>query len=140
MKYRSWKRAVLLIALGASVAAALPALAHHSFAAYDRNKTLNLKGTVKAFQWTNPHCIIWVIFQPEGGGEAQEWSIETTSPGVLTRSGWTRHSLNPGDRVSVEFNPLRDGSHGGGLNSVTLLATGQKLQANFPSSEKPELK
>ena len=59
--------------------------------------------------------------------------------GVLTRSGWTRHSLNPGDRVSVEFNPLRDGSHGGGLNSVTLLATGQKLRADFATSEKPEL-
>jgi uncharacterized protein DUF6152 len=108
MRRPSWKRAVLAIALGASVAAAaLPALAHHSFAAYDRNKTLNLKGTVKTFQWSNPHCIIWVMFQPEGGAEAQEWSIETTSPGVLTRSGWTRHSLNPGDRVSVEFNPLR---------------------------------
>ena len=49
------------------------------------------------------------MIQPEGGGEAQEWSIEATSPGVLTRSGWTRNAVKPGDRVSVEFNPLRDG-------------------------------
>jgi hypothetical protein len=141
MKFGSSKGAVMALALSAiTLAAPLPALAHHSFGVYDRTKTLNLKGTVKTFQWTNPHCVVWVVIQPEGGGEPQEWSIETTSPGVLTRSGWTRHSLNPGDRVSVEFNPLRDGSHGGGLNSVTLLATGQKLQADFATSEKPELK
>lgn len=121
-------------------AAALPALAHHSFAIYERTKMLTLKGTIKTFQWTNPHVVIWVMVQPEGGGEPQEWSVETTSPGVLTRSGWTRHSLNAGDRVSVNFYPLRDGSHGGGLNSVTLLDTGQTLQANFAAQEKPGLK
>ena len=76
-------------------------LAHHSFATYDQTKTQTLKGTVKAFQWTNPHSVIWIMVQPEGGGVPQEWTIETTSPGVLTRSGWTRKSLNPGDRVSV---------------------------------------
>jgi hypothetical protein len=139
MKFGSLKSAMMALALATLAAAAFPVLAHHSFGVYDRTKTLNLKGTVKTFQWTNPHCIVWVVIQPEGGGEPQEWSIETTSPGVLTRSGWTRHSLNPGDRVSVEFNPLRDGSHGGGLNSVTLLATGQKLRADFATSEKPEL-
>jgi hypothetical protein len=120
-------------------AAALPALAHHSFAVYDGTKTLSVKGTVKTFQWTNPHCVIWVMVQPADGSAPQEWSFETTSPGVLTRSGWTRHSINPGDRVSVEFHPLRDGSHGGGMSSVTLTDTGQKLQANFGAQEKPGL-
>lgn len=115
------------------------AAAHHSFAVYDHSKTQVLKGTVKTFQWTNPHVVVWIVVKPDGGGEAQEWGIETTSPGVLTRSGWTRKSLNPGDRVSVEFAPLRDGSHGGGLKTVTLLDTGQKLQANFAAQEKPGL-
>ena len=115
------------------------ASAHHSFAVYDQTKTQTLKGTVKIFQWTNPHTVVWIVVQPEGGGEPQEWTIETTSPGVLTRSGWTRKSLNPGDRVSVEFHPLRDGSHGGGLTSVTLLDTGQKLTAKFGAAEKPGL-
>jgi hypothetical protein len=128
------------ILLAAAAAASWPVSAHHSFAVYDRTKTLTLKGTVKIFQWTNPHCVVWILVQPEGGGDPQEWSIETTSPGVLTRGGWTRNSIKPGDRVSVEFNPLRDGSHGGGLNSVTLLDTGQKLSASFAASEKPELK
>ena len=125
------------IILAAAAAASWPAFAHHSFAVYDRTRTLTLKGTVKNFQWTNPHSVVWVVVQPEGGGEPQEWSFETTSPGVLTRGGWTRNSIKPGDRVSVEFNPLRDGSHGGGLNSVTLLDTGQKLSASFAASEKP---
>jgi len=125
------------IILAAAAAASWPVAAHHSFAVYARTKTLTLKGTVKTFQWTNPHCVVWVLVQPDGGGEPQEWGIETTSPGVLTRGGWTRNSIKPGDRVSVEFSPLRDGSHGGGLNSVTLLDTGQKLSASFAASEKP---
>lgn len=120
----------------ATLAGALPASAHHSFAIYDRTKTLTLVGEVKSFQWTNPHCVIWFTVKPAGGGEAQDWGVETTSPGVLTRSGWTRNSIKAGDKVSVVFNPLRDGSHGGGLNSVTLLATGQVLVANFAAPDK----
>ena len=122
----------------AALMAAVPVFAHHSFAVYDRTKVLTLKGSVKSFQWTNPHCVVWVLVQPEGGGEPQEWSFETTSPGVLTRGGWTRNSVKPGDRVAVEFYPLRDGSHGGGLSAVTLVDTGQKLTASF--GEKAELK
>ena len=114
-----------------------PLFAHHGSAQFDIGKRVTLKGTVKTFQWTNPHSVVWVLVQPEGGGDPQEWSFETTSPGVLTRGGWTRNSIKPGDRVSVEFHPLRDGSHGGGLNSVTLLDTGQKLSASFAASEKP---
>jgi hypothetical protein len=100
---------------------------------------LTFNGTVKTFQWTNPHVILWVMVQPEGGAAAQEWSLETTSPGVLTRNGWTRQSLKSGDRVSVTLSPLRDGSHGGSLNSVTLLDTGQKLVPSF-GKEQPGLK
>ncbi len=139
-------KAALLVSGIAAAAASWPVFAHHSFAVYDRTKVLTLKGDVKTFQWTNPHCVIWFVVKPEGGGEAQEWGVETTSPGVLTRSGWTRNSLKPGDHVAVEFNPLRDGSHGGGLNSVTLLDTGQKLTASFmppdktDSKDKPESK
>jgi hypothetical protein len=128
------------IILAAVTAVSWPAYAHHSFAVYDRSQVLTIKGSIKSFQWTNPHCVIWVLVQPEGGGEAQEWTIETTSPGVLTRGGWTRNSVKPGDRVAVDYYPLRDGSHGGGLKSVTLVDTGQTLSASFAASEQPELK
>jgi hypothetical protein len=133
------KLSLAALILIATAAISWPAYAHHSFAVYDRSKVLTLKGSVKGFQWTNPHCVIWVLVQPEGGGDPQEWSFETTSPGVLTRGGWTRNSVKAGDRVSVQFYPLRDGSHGGGLDSVTLLDTGQKLSASFAASEKPGL-
>jgi hypothetical protein len=138
------KRADLTLCLAAALLAAMlsgaqPAAAHHSFAMFEPTKTLTFKGTVKTFQWTNPHVIISVLVQPDDGGAAQEWALETTSPGVLTRNGWTRQSLKAGDRVSVVFSPLRDGSHGGGLNSVTLLDTGQKLVPSF-GKEQPGLK
>jgi Family of unknown function (DUF6152) len=131
-----WSIAILLTAL---IGSAPPVMAHHSFAMYEPTKTLTFKGTVKTFQWTNPHVILWVLVQPDGGGAAQEWSLETTSPGVLTRAGWTRQSLKAGDKVSVTLSPLRDGSRGGSLNSVTLLDTGQKLVPGF-GKEQPGLK
>ena len=127
----AFSRRSVAIALILAGLVSWPAVAHHSFAVYDRTKVLTLKGEVKTFQWTNPHCVIWFLVKPEGGGAVEEWGVETTSPGVLTRSGWTRNSVKPGDQVIVEFSPLRDGSHGGGLNSVTLVATGQKLTASF---------
>jgi hypothetical protein len=126
--------------LAGTMLMAWPVAAHHSFAIYEKTKVLTPKGTVKTFQWTNPHVVVWLLVQPAGGGEPEEWGIETTSPGVLTRSGWTRNSIKAGDQVSVEFSPLRDGTHGGGLNSVTLLATGEKLTASFSGGEKPGLK
>ncbi len=134
------KRVALFAALAAGMMGmSAPASAHHSFAMFEPTKTLTFKGTIKSFQWTNPHVIVWVMVQPDGAGAAQEWSLETTSPGVLTRSGWTRMSLKPGDKVSVTLSPLRDGSHGGSLNSVTLLDTGQKLVPSF-GKEMPGLK
>jgi len=139
MKLTSLKRTSMGIMLAAMVSAGSPAVAHHSFAMYEPTKTLTFKGTVKSFQWTNPHVVLWVLVQPEDGGAPQEWSLETTSPGVLTRNGWTRQSLKTGDRVSVTFSPLRDGSRGGGLNSVTLLDTGQTLIPKF-GKEEPGLK
>jgi hypothetical protein len=130
----------LTLVLGACLLAfgAVRAVAHHSFAAYDKTKTVNLKGTIKSFQWVNPHVQILVYVEPAGGGAPETWSVETTSPGVLTRSGWTRNSLKPGDRVSVDISPLRDGSHGGGLDKVTLLDTGQVLTVTFASEDKPD--
>ena len=100
-----------------------PASAHHSFAMYDQTKVVVITGSVKEFQWSNPHALVWLFKDPTGsapkpgagagaaaaGGEAGElWSIELpTSPGVLRKLGWTKHSLEPGDRVAQ---PCSDGS------------------------------
>lgn len=139
MKQRFLKRPLVAVAVAMALGAAWPAMSHHSFAMFEPTKKLTFTGTVKNFQWTNPHVILWVLVQPPDGSAAQEWSLETTSPGVLTRAGWTRQSVKAGDRVSVVLSPLRDGSHGGSLNSVTLLDTGQKLVPSF-GKEEPGLK
>lgn len=105
----------LSIALGAGV----PALAHHSFAMFDRNKELTLIGTVKEFQWTNPHIWIQVVVPNKRGG-ADEWSVEGASPNGLKRQGWTRTSLKVGDRVQVKIHPLKSGEKGGSFLSMVL--------------------
>lgn len=106
------------LGLAAALIAAGPALAHHSFAMFDRQKEVTLNGTVKEFQWTNPHSFI-EIEVPEGAA-AVTYSIEMNSPNNLTRQGWHSTSLKPGDKVVLMMNPLRDGSHGGLFVSVKL--------------------
>jgi hypothetical protein len=131
-------RKLTVTALGALglLAAAGPAGAHHSFAMYDATKLVTVTGTVKEFQWTNPHAILWVYADPGKTGATELWSFElSTSPGPLTRLGWTKHSLNPGDKVAVEINPLRDNQHGGSLKKATLLATGQVLTTSAPLTQ-----
>lgn len=130
------RAAAFVLAAALCLAAPCGALAHHSFAMYDMNRVVTLAGAVKAVQWTNPHVVIWVETAP-GGGPSQTWTVEATSPGNLGRIGWTRRSLNPGDKVEVEIAPLRDGGHGGSLKKVKLVATGQVLSGNWVQPGKP---
>jgi hypothetical protein len=106
------------------------AVAHHSFATFDNTKTVTLVGTVKTFEWTNPHTWIWLIVS-DGKGAEQVWGLEGSAPGELTRHGWTRHSINPGDKVTIGIHPLRDGRTGGSYASVTF-ADGHSLSAGAP--------
>jgi len=138
MKISSLQSAAWLGALGL-LAMAMPAAAHHSFAMFDFSKTMTVKGTVTEFRWTNPHVALLVQLDPKPGAAAEVWSMELTSPGNLTRTGWSRHSFKPGDRIELEFNPLRDGKHGGAFSKATILATGQVISSNLRAAEKPGL-
>ena len=129
-----------LAALLGLLADALPAVAHHSFAMFDFSNTVKTQATVKEFRWTNPHVILTVVTPPKTGEAEELWSLELTSPGNLTRLGWSRKSFTPGDRMDLEFNPLRDGRHGGAFKQATILATGQVLTSNLREAERPELK
>jgi hypothetical protein len=141
MKIKSSKTYAAAIAVLTGVlAGAVPALAHHSFAMFDFSNTVAFNGTVKEFRWTNPHVILLVAEAPKAGAAEQVWSMELTSPGNLTRLGWSRRSFKPGDRIALEFNPLRDGKHGGAFKKATLLDTGQVLSSNLREAEKPGLK
>jgi len=95
------------------------ALAHHSFAVFDRTKKVTLTGTVKEFQWTNPHTWIQVLV-PNTTGDATEWGVECGSPNMMVRTGWKKTSLMPGDRITVIVNPLLDGRTNGSLVTATL--------------------
>jgi hypothetical protein len=102
---------------GFSIAIALaltasPALAHHSFAMFDLSRTITVEGDVKDFRWTNPHVFIQLLVENDNGAE-EEWSIEMTSPEHLARAGWRPGTLEPGDHLSLDIHPMRDGVRGG---------------------------
>jgi hypothetical protein len=125
------KIAIMAITLAGLALPAIPAVAHHSFAMFDADKVVTLKGTVKQFSWTNPH--VYIFLDVDG----TTWAVELTSPGNLTRVGWTRNVIKPGDKIEVEVNPLRDGKHGGGFRQMTL-ANGQVMRARlFDLESKP---
>jgi hypothetical protein len=111
-------RASLIVALSVITLVPLqPALSHHSFAMFDRNKKVTLTGTVKAFQWTNPHSWLQVVVRDPRGAE-KEYSLEMGSPNTMSRSGWRKTTFKPGDRVTVVMYPMRDGSPGGAFVSA----------------------
>jgi hypothetical protein len=104
---------------------ATTARAHHSFAMFDRSRTETVAGTVKEFELINPHG--WLrIMVADSNGVASEWPLELGGAGQLERFGWTPDAVHPGDKVTVRLHPLRDGSYGGQLVSVTL-ANGKVL-------------
>jgi len=106
----------------AGIAAALfaiPAAAHHSFAMFDQTVEIEMDATVTYFEWINPHS--WLHFSTEtDSGATEDWSLELASIGQQVRAGWTADTLQEGDKISVIFNPLRDGTRGGTLVSVVL--------------------
>lgn len=110
---------ILVLGCVAALAMSSPSLAHHSFAMFDADKTVELEGTVKEFQWTNPHSWLQVVVIDEAGQQV-EWSLEMGSPGSLARKGWRPRTLNPGDKISFSMHPLKDGSSGGQFLSAAL--------------------
>jgi hypothetical protein len=118
------RAAICLTALAAGLLA-VPASAHHSFAMFDAAKTVTLDGTVKEFEWVNPHSWIRMMVADANGMERQ-WAIEMGSPAQNTQRGFTATTLKPGDKISVQIHPLKDGSRGGQFMGLTL-ADGKKL-------------
>jgi hypothetical protein len=101
-------------------------VAHHSGAMFDDQKVTTVAGTVRNFQWTNPHC--WIQLLVSDQGTTTEWSIEMGSPAQLFRGGWRLDSLKSGDRITVDLHPMRDGSNGG-LYVSAMRADGKPISA-----------
>lgn len=112
-----WKRTVVgavLVLAGVS-----GALAHHSAAMFDMAKTVVITGTVKQFQWTNPHGWLIVTGQAPDGTDV-EWSVEMTSPNLLARAGWRPGSIKAGDRITILGYPLRTSNNGAQFKCAVL--------------------
>jgi hypothetical protein len=118
----------VLIASAGLMLSALPAFAHHSFAAeYDSSKPVELKGTVTKVEWTNPHARFYVDVK-DANGKVTNWNLELASPNVLSRNGWTRHSLKEGDVITVQGSRAKDGDNLANARTV-VFADGRKVFA-----------
>jgi hypothetical protein len=114
-------------AAACAIAAAAPAFAHHSPAAFEAQKTVTLVGTVKEFRWQNPHTWIEVMV-PDEKGQPVLWAVELTSPTYLVRAGWKSTTLKPGDKVTVVGRPLKSGEPGSAIFTSVTLADGTTLR------------
>ena len=124
MKFRTLGLAGIAVAMSA-----IPAFAHHSFAMFDAEKSMTLEGTVKEFQWTNPHS--WILMTVNNAqGQPEQWAIELNGPGGLARQGWVPKTLTPGMKVKAVIHPLRDGTNGGQFMAITLPDGTQKGNVN----------
>ena len=114
--------------------AAVPVMAHHSFAAeFDSAKPVKLTGSVTKIEWMNPHAYFYIDVK-DASGKVTNWGLEMGSPNGLMRQGWTRNSMKIGDEVTVEGRAAKDGSNIANARSVTL-STGTRLFA--ASSQAP---
>jgi hypothetical protein len=115
----------LSISVACFLGASPPAPAHHSGSMFDDEKVVELNGTVKALQWSNPH--IWLQVVVEANGTATEWSLEGGSPNSLSRQGWRSTTFKPGDVIAVRLNPMRDGAPGGRFIGARFEADGHTI-------------
>lgn len=113
-------KSLALLAAVVSAAIVPSAQAHHSRAMFDLAAPVPLVGTVRLFQWNNPHCYIQLIVAGANGTQ-QEYSVEMGAPLHLAGRGWTPRTLRPGDRVRVSIYPLRNGDPGGEMASITAM-------------------
>ena len=135
MKTR-FRTAVVVSAIAGLGIAALPVSAHHTASMFDSKKVVQLTGTIMEVHWTNPHVNIFVNATLKEGGKPAPWLLEMTSPGNLTRNGWSKSALKPGDKVVLDINPLRDDSaNGGRLVKATLVDSGQVYSTNYKELE-----
>jgi hypothetical protein len=128
-------RGVRLVALSCAVSWLVqPARAHHSFAMFDNTRSITIHGNVTGFQWTNPHVYLDVDAE-DGPGKTKHYTLEMTSPNMMSRGGWTSRTVKPGDVVTVIVSPLKDGQ-AGGLVLVLTLPNGKKMLPGVPNADR----
>jgi len=86
-----------------------PLSAHHGTSGYDMEKVITLNGTVTSFNWSNPHCLVHIDVR-DTKGDGKDWIVELAAPTLMTRNGWTKDSIKPGDEVVAETHPAKNGA------------------------------
>jgi len=109
MKLTAYKLLIIVTLLAGGTTLAL---AHHSYSAFDMTGQKTVNGTVKKFDWTNPHTWVWIDVVNEQG-VTETWGIEGMSPNYLARRGWSRSTLKAGDKITVTVRPMKSGEKGG---------------------------
>lgn len=118
------------LALLAGAALAQPVVAHHSFAMFDNTRSITIHGAVTEFQWTNPHAYLDI-----DANNGTHYTLELTSPNMMSRGGWTSRTIRQGDVVTAVVAPLRDGRAGGLLLEVTL-PDGRHMLPGVPNASR----
>ena len=112
--------------------------AHHGNAAFDTSKRINIKGTVVGWLWANPHCVL-TFDAKNDQGNVIHWAGEATSPSDMTKNGWSKNLLHPGDEVTVTLTPAKNGRPIGRIEKV-VLADGRALSSGIPPDSPTETK
>ena len=108
-----------LVVVIAALCCSSVAIAHHSFALFDRSRITTLSGTVREWKWANPHSWLMVVVRKADGSD-EEWALVGSSPNMMSRWGWNAGDINVGDKVLVDIYPARDGKAIGALKTVFL--------------------
>src|SRR5713226_5077977 len=109
--------ATALLVAALTVSAPVPVFAHHGTAEYDNTKTVSLQGTVTSLQYLNPHALIFFNVKDDKG-QTTEWTAELQSPNLLSRRGWSRSTLKPGDDIVLTGHPVKNGAHAMAVQKV----------------------
>ena len=97
-----------------------PIGAHHGVASYDNGRWLTLKGTIVAFEWVNPHCLVHLDVK-DADGNVQHWVMETPPPSAMFHgAGWSRTIMKPGDQAVVDVHPAKNGAPVGALANIVI--------------------
>jgi hypothetical protein len=125
VKHTFWQKVGRWAVVGTLLAAS-NLLAHHSGAAYDGQKTLKLEGSVESWRFANPHCSLQ-IQAADGAGQTIAWSFEGNPAGMMQQLGYRRNTFIPDAKVTVFYNPMKDGRPGGGRLVGAILSDGSTV-------------
>ena len=110
----------VLAAVGSLIMFSSSVMAHHGVAGYDLTKTTTLHGTVSKFDWSNPHVVVYVDAKNDSG-EMQHWTIEFAAPVHMARAGWSKNAMKPGDDITIDTHPSRNGAPVGISSTITFI-------------------